>query len=65
MIRTKEDLQCKIYEIMAEVTEINYILSESETITPILSANIYNKLCPISKDITVIKNTIKFMAKGK
>lgn len=65
MIRTKEDLQCKIYEIMAEVTEINYILSESETLTPILSANIYNKLCPISKDITVIKNTIKFMAKGK
>lgn len=65
MIRTKEDLQCKIYEIMAEVTEINHILSESETLTPILSANIYNKLCPISKDITVIKNTIKFMAKGK
>ncbi len=51
MIRTKEDLQCKIYEIMAEVTEINHILSESETITPILSANIYNNLCPILKDI--------------
>lgn len=65
MIRTKNDIQSKIYELMAEVTEINYILSESETLTPILSANIYNKLCPISKDITVIKNTIKFMAKGK
>lgn len=65
MIRTKNDIQSKIYELMAEVTEINYILSESETLTPILSANIYNKLCPITKDITVIKNTIKFMAKGK
>ena len=61
MIRTKNDIQSKIYELMAEVTEINYILSESETLTPILSANIYNKLCPISKDITVIKNTIKYL----
>ena len=65
MIRTKEDLQCKIYEIMAEVTEINQRLSELEPLSPVQSANSYNKLCPISKDITVIKNTIKFMAKGK
>lgn len=65
MIRNKDNIQNKIYEIMADITEINHILSESETLTPILSANIYNKLCPISKDITVIKNTIKFMAKGK
>ena len=65
MIRTKEDIQDKVYEIMAEVTEINADLSKVETLSPLLSANIYNKLCPITKDITVIKNTIKFMAKGK
>lgn len=61
MIRTKEDIQSKLYEIMAEITEINYILSESETITPILSANIYNNLCPILKDIKAVKNTVTYL----
>ena len=61
MIRTKEDLQCKIYEIMAEVTEINADLSKAETLSPLLSANIYNNLCPILKDLKTVKNTVKHL----
>lgn len=61
MIRTKEDLQCKIYEIMAEVTEINADLSKVETLSPLLSANIYNNLCPILKDLKTVKNTVKHL----
>ena len=64
MIRTKEDNQDKIYEIMAEVTEINADLSKVETLSPLLSANIYNNLCPIHKDIIKVKNVIKFTSQG-
>ena len=64
MIRTKEDIQNKVYEIMADVTEINQVLSELETLSPIPSANIYNNLCPISRDIKTVKNVIRFISQG-
>lgn len=59
MVKNKEDIKDYLYSIQNELNIMNNALNEVETISPLVAINICNKLAPISKELTIIKNYIR------
>lgn len=59
MVKNKEDIKDYLYSIQNELNIMNNALNEVETISPLITINICNKLSLLLKDIRNVSGSLR------